>query len=124
MSYNWQNGQIITAEKLNNNCKIQFVNISEDTENQTFYLDKNWQQIKNIYDAGGIVYVKFIEEDANFFGIMIGHIPEIFYNYNDRIYEIQVQMPEQRYEFTANSPTEQLTISMNNDSSGNNPATY
>lgn len=54
MAYNWQNGELITAEKLNQTGGVLVVHATFDSELQTTTLDKTWQEI---YDAmrNGIV---------------------------------------------------------------------
>lgn len=45
MAYTWTNGEVITAEKLNNTCGILIVHANGDDTTQTETLDKTWQQI-------------------------------------------------------------------------------
>ena len=61
MSYTWTDGELITAEKLNQTggggAASLFVNVTDTTEGDdfTFTLDKTFAEIKAVLDAGGLV---------------------------------------------------------------------
>lgn len=57
MAYNWQDGEIITAEKLNQTGGILVVNAMYDSELHNTTLDKTWQEI---YDADFAIIKTFI----------------------------------------------------------------
>lgn len=68
---NWQTGDTITAEKLNNiengiAGMVLVVNYSEDqnTPNK-FVFDHTWQEIYDVFSAGGLVTVGYSATDAN-----------------------------------------------------------
>ncbi len=62
MSYTWQDGEIITADKLNNTGNVMMVgiNIVSDTKTQ---LDHTWQEIFDMIAAGNFVYIRGSGED-------------------------------------------------------------
>ncbi len=59
MSYNWQNGELITAEKLNQtgggSLRIN-ISMEVDGDTTTYTMDKTWQQIHDAFVSGSDCY--------------------------------------------------------------------
>ena len=68
MAYTWKDGELITAEKLNNTGNgVLVVNMNkiEDGDTDTFTLDKTWQEIFDACSTRGVV-VKYMTA-SNYF---------------------------------------------------------
>ena len=63
MSYTWTNGEVITAEKLNQTGGGLRVNVIGSEPN--FSLDKTYKEIMAAVEAGAVVYIYFTEDTNN-----------------------------------------------------------
>ena len=67
MSYNWQNGELITAEKLNQTGGGSLrINISMEVNGNatTYTMDKTWQQIHDTFVNGSDCYGYMQSDDT------------------------------------------------------------
>lgn len=82
MSYTWENGEVITAEKLNQtgNAGALIVNLLPD-ENDPFsvHLDKTWKEIRDAYISGVAVKIRYSLDSDSYLDMLGIHkvtIPE------------------------------------------------
>lgn len=87
MAYNktvWQTGDTITAEKLNNiengiAGTVLVVNYSEDPNiPNKFVFDKTWQEIYDVFSAGGLVTVGYSFNDGGYEGVNRNPVVEVY----------------------------------------------
>ena len=83
MAYKWKDGEVITAEKLNNTGNVMVVNDNDNT------LDHTWQEIFDVINTGGFVYIRRFEEGTSSYIIS----PVI------RIYDYNVEVTGHRNDF-------------------------
>jgi len=62
MSYNWQNGELITAEKLNQTGGVLIVNAMREEDVTT--LDKTWQEIYNADSAVIKILIPCLDDET------------------------------------------------------------
>ena len=65
MAYTWTDGELITAEKLNNTGGgVLIVNANYDESTQVDTLDKTWQEINAAF-PNNTVLIKIVDENFN-----------------------------------------------------------
>lgn len=117
----WNTGDIVTAEKLNNiEGAINNVHgggnlvatVTFDEAEDYYILNKSWQDIKAVFDAGGVVMARYVTNEEPITGIHIWYLTSIMSAESptgDAIYGAiftDSDTPENMY---ATDPTEPLT---------------
>lgn len=117
----WQTGDIVTAEKLNKmeggienagggGNLVATVTFNE-SENY-FTLDKSWQDIKAVFDAGGVVMARYMTNEEPLTEIDIWYLISIIsmeLPTGDMVYGARFRSVNSNENVYATDPTEPLT---------------